>query len=188
MSISSRLHKFAALAGVGIAAFGATYLALVGSDSPTGLLTRAINGDRVDLYVDNAHGSKFNEQGRLVQTFAATRMEHMLKSNQSIMAAPQFQIFTQRGETWNGTAATATVLGNDEVRFRDNVLIVDATGKQRLTTEQLNYFPQDEKVSSAVKVIFKRNADTTKSVGIRADLNTNRIELLSRVEGVHVAP
>jgi lipopolysaccharide export system protein LptC len=188
MSIGSRLHKFAALAGIGIAAFGATYLALVGSDSPSGLLTRATNADRIDLYVEHARGSKFNEQGRLVQTFAATHMEHMLKSNQSNMTAPQFQIFTQGGEVWNGSAARATVLGDNEIQFRDHVLIVDTSGTQRLTTEQLDYFPEEEKIRSAVEVVFSRTTDTTKSIGLRADLNTNRIELLSRVEGVHAAP
>lgn len=188
MRIGSRLHKLTALAGVGAAAVGVIYLTLFGSDAPSTLLNRDISADRIDLYVDQPSGRKFDEQGHLIQTFTATRLEHFLKSNQSEMTAPQFQIFTRRGDIWNGTAARATVIGDSEIRLRDNVAIVDAAATTRLTTEQLNYFPQLQRVDSAVRVHIRRATDTTQSVGVRADLNTNRVELLSRVEGVHVAP
>jgi lipopolysaccharide export system protein LptC len=102
------------------------------------------------------------------------------------MTVPRFHIYTEHGEIWDGTAATATLLGDSEIRLRDNVVIVDEAGTTRLTTEQLNYFPKQQKVDSAVAVLLKRATDTSKSVGMRADLNTNHVELLSRVEGIHV--
>jgi lipopolysaccharide export system protein LptC len=188
MRIGPSLHKFGALAGVGLAVLGATYLALTGSDSAGGLLARTDASNRIDLYVERPHIDKFNAQGRLIETLTAEHMEHKLQSNQSQLTAPRFHVYTERGTIWHGAAARATVLGDHEVQLRDQVVIADAPDAQRLTTEQLDYFPKDERVSSSSLVTFRRPTDTTRAVGVRADLNTNRIELLSRVEGVHVAP
>jgi lipopolysaccharide export system protein LptC len=187
-SILPSPRKLGALAGVGLAAFGATYLALTEPDSATRLLARSTGANRIDLYVEQPHINKFNEKGRLIETLTAARMEHQLNSNQSQLSEPRFHVYTGQGTVWNGSAASATVLGDREVRLRDKVVIVDAPGTQRLTTEALDYFPKEERVSSAVLVTLRRPTDTTRARGVRADLNTNRVELLSRVEGVHVAP
>ena len=188
MPSGPQLPKLTALAGLGIVASGVLYLTLYGSDSSTHLLSPGVAADRIDLYVEQPRGSKFNADGRRVQTFSATRMTHFLSSNHSEMAMPQFQIFTKRGEIWNGTSTTAVLIADNEIRLRDNVVIVDGAGTTRLTSQELNYFPKDEKVNSAVRINMKRATDTTQAVGMRADLNTNRVELLSRVEGVHVVP
>lgn len=187
MAKDYRLPKLTVFAGLSVLAALATYWTVFGSDNAASrLLSRIEPSDRIDLYVEQPRGVKFDDQGRRVQTFEAAHLSHFLTSNHSDMTLPRFHIYTERGEIWDGTAATATLLGDSEIRLRDNVVIVDQPGTTRLTTEQLNYFPKQQKVDSAVAVLVKRATDTSKSVGIHADLNTNRVELLSRVEGIHV--
>lgn len=187
MATDYQLPKLRVLAGLGVIAALVMYLTVFGGDSAaTRLLNTIEPSDRMDLYVEQPRGVKFNDKGRRVQTFEATHLAHFQTSNHSDMTAPHFHIYTERGEVWDGTSATAILLGDSEIRLRDNVVIVDQAGTTRLTSEQLNYFPKQQKVDSAVPVLVKRAADTSKSVGMRADLNTNRVELLSRVEGIHV--
>jgi hypothetical protein len=39
-----------------------------------------------------------------------------------------------------------------------------------------------------VAVLLNKLNDTTRAIGMRADLNRNRVELLHQVESVHVQP
>lgn len=180
------LPRLTLLAALGIGAALLAYQTLLDTDSSSDLLlTRSAPSDRIDLYIDQPRGAKFNAQGRLIETFEGTRLNHFQTSNHAEISAPRFHIYTKRGTLWDGTARTANLIGDNEIHLRNDVIIVDAAGSTRLTTEQLNYFSQQQKVDSNVAVLLKRTGDTTKAVGMRADLNTNRIELLSHVEGLH---
>lgn len=183
-----RFSKLTALAILGAGTAFLTFLAVLNSDNPTNLLSRVVAADRMDLYVVEPRGVKFDEEGRLTQTFEAERLTHFSDSNHSELAAPRFHIYTRKNAIWDGTATTGTLLGDTEIRLRDNVVIAERGGTMQLRTSQLNYFPQQQKVDSAAAVTVKRAGDTTTSVGMRADLNTNRVELLTRVEGRHVLP
>lgn len=183
-----RFSRLKVLAALGAGAAVLTALAVLNGDGPANLLNRVATGNRMDLYVVQPRGRKYDADGRLAQTFEAARLTHYLDSDQSELVAPHFHIHTRRQAIWDGTAAAGTLLGDSEIRLRDNVVIVERGGTTRLTTSQLNYFPQAETVDSAAAVVLRRAGDTTTAVGMRADLNTSRVELLSRVEGHHVLP
>ncbi len=183
-----RFSKLTVLAILGAGTAFLTFLAVLNSDNSTNLLSRVVGGDRMDLYVVEPRGVKFDEEGRLTQTFEAERLTHFSDSNHSELTTPRFHIYTKKDVSWDGTATTGTLLGDSEIRLRDNVVIIERNGTMQFRTNQLNYFPQQQKVDSAVAVTMKRASDITTSVGMRADLNTNRVELLTRVEGRHVLP
>lgn len=180
----SRLTALAVLAGSGALL---TYLAVLNSDTPP-LMNHVTGSDPIDLYVVQPRGAKFDENGRLTQTLEAERLTHFQGSNRSELIEPRLHIHTKKNAIWDGDARTGTLLGDSEIRLRDNVVIAERDGITRLTTSQLNYFPKEQKVDSAAGVVMKRASDTTTAVGMRADLNSNRVELLSRVEGRHVLP
>jgi lipopolysaccharide export system protein LptC len=115
-------------------------------------------------------------------------MTHFLDSNRSDLVEPRFQIYTKKNAIWDGSSKVGSLIGDSEIRLRDNVVIVERDGITKLTTTELNYFPEQQKVDSAVAVQITRAGDTTNAVGMRADLNTNRVELLTRVESRHVSP
>lgn len=180
------LPRLTLLAALGIGAALVTYQAIFGTGTSGNLLlARATPPDHIDLYIDQPRGAKYNAQGRLIETFEGERLNHFQSSNHAELSAPRFHIYTERGTIWDGTARTAHLIGDNEIQLRGNVVIVDAAGTTRLTTEHLNYFTQQQKVDSDVAVLLKRTNDTTTAVGMRGDLNTNHIELLSHVEGLY---
>lgn len=183
-----RFSKLTVLAILGAGTAFLTFLAILNSDNSTSLMNRIGSGDRMDLYVVQPRGVKFDEDGRQTQTFEAERLTHFADDNHSELAAPRFHIYTKKNVIWDGAATSGTLLGDSEIRLRENVVITERNGTMQLSTSQLNYFPQQQKVDSAVAVTMKRASDTTTAVGMRADLNTNRVELLTRVEGLHVLP
>jgi lipopolysaccharide export system protein LptC len=182
-----KLSQLTVLAILAIVGAFLTYFAVLSGDNAGNLLGR-VTGDRMDLYVVQAQGTKFDETGRRMQTFEAQRLTHFLDSDHSNLVEPRFQIYTKKDAIWDGSATSGKLIGEDEIKLRDNVVIVERDGITKLTTTELNYFPNQQKVDSAVAVKITRGEDTTNAVGMRADLNTNRVELLTRVESRHVAP
>lgn len=186
---STFLPRFTLLAGLLGCAAMATYLTLYwDSNPPAMLLPQTPDRNRIDLYADQAHGVKFDASGRPVQTFSSPRVTHYALRGETVLEAPVLQLLTSDGKVWDGVARTGVLVGDDQVQLRGDVVIHDAGNTTQLQTQALDYFPKRGEVTSDVAVLLSRDHDTTRAVGMRADLNTNRIELLHQVEGTHVQP
>lgn len=188
MARDRRLPRLTLLAGLAGFAAMVTYVTLYWDSGQPAMLLRAADPNLVDLYVVEPRGARFDTEGKQVQTFRAERLTHYMMNDHAVLAAPQFQSVSGNGDTWSATSVTATLIGDTEVQMRGNVVIVDQNGARRLNTEALQWYPPQERVESKVAVTLVQRLHTTKAVGMRADLNTDRIELLHQVEGNHVIP
>jgi len=101
------------------------------------------------------------------------------------IATPLFLIPDKEGKRWEVRSKTGWVAAdNSEIRLRGKVEANSPPGESRpsvMKTEQLNVFPDTNKASSPVLVTVTSPASTMQGTGMRADLATNRIELLSKV-------
>ena len=188
MAKASKLPRLTLLAGLAGFAAMVTYVTLYWDSGQPALLLRAPDPNQVDLDVEQPRGAKFSTDGKQVQSFSAERLTHYLLNDHAVLTTPEFRLVTQRGDIWDATSVTATLIGDTEVQLRGNVVIVDQPGSRRLKTEALQWYPPQELVESKVAVTLVQGLHTTKAVGMRADLNTDRIELLHQVEGNHVVP
>ncbi|WP_158238370.1 MULTISPECIES: LPS export ABC transporter periplasmic protein LptC [Luteimonas] len=102
------------------------------------------------------------------------------------LTTPFFQVPDENGERWEIRSATGWVSDdNEEVRLRGNVTADSPPGGSRPTkmeTEELNVFPQRNQATSDVLVNVLQRGSTMQGIGMRADLETGRIELLSQVK------
>jgi LPS export ABC transporter protein LptC len=171
----------------------ALYLALYWDSNPaTSLLTKR-DPDRVDLYADQVHVTKYDAAGKLVQQLWATSMHRFPERGNTQLSAPKLQsagkdALGKDGELWNTTAATGTLIGDEEVQLNQNVVVTDQAKTIRLDTEALHYFPDRQQASTDVAVKLSRFDDVTTAVGMRVDLNRRRIELLHQVQSIYVQP
>ncbi|MDN5782769.1 MAG: LPS export ABC transporter periplasmic protein LptC [Luteimonas sp.] len=105
------------------------------------------------------------------------------------IATPLFLIPDKEGKRWEVRSKTGWVAAdNSEIRLRGKVVATSPPGDTRpstLKTEQLNVFPDTNKASSAVLVTVTSPTSTMLGTGMRADLATNRIQLLSKVRMSH---
>lgn len=101
------------------------------------------------------------------------------------IATPLFLIPDAAGLHWRVRSKTAWVSAdNSEVRLRGNVVATsppDGSRPSKLETEQLNVFPDTNRASSAVLVTVTGPGTTMQGTGMRADLASKRIRLLSKV-------
>ncbi|HEY3699370.1 MAG TPA: LPS export ABC transporter periplasmic protein LptC [Spongiibacteraceae bacterium] len=176
------------LAGLGAVMLMVLYLTLYwDSNPPMSLLTKTDN-DRIDLYAQQVHGVKYDNTGKLVQTLWAQKLDHYPERGQSVLAMPVLESSGKDGTLWNTTAVSGILIGNDEIQLHDNVVIVDREKTMRFESEQLNYFSDKQEAITDVAVKLRRFADVTTAIGMRANLNTNRIELLNRVDSHYAQP
>lgn len=102
------------------------------------------------------------------------------------LQTPFFQVPNKDGERWEIRSATGWVSeNNEEVRLRGAVTADSPPGTARPTkmeTEELNVFPKGNQATSDVVVNVLQRGSTMQGTGMRADLETGRIELLSQVK------
>jgi len=181
----SRMSVLAGLAGCFVIV---SYLTLYWDTNPPASLLTSNDPNQVDFYAEQTYGIKFDENGKHTQTFRSPRVTRYTMSGETVMTTPELQLLTRDGDRWNGVAHEGTLVGDNEVELRGNVVITNPDQAIQLKTEQLRYLTDRQEVTSDVAVIVHKGSDTTQAIGARADLNRNRIELLHRVEGNYVQP
>jgi lipopolysaccharide export system protein LptC len=102
------------------------------------------------------------------------------------MIQPIVDMQGKDGKVWNITAATGTLVGENEIRLQNNVVIIDSTKTLRFESERLNYFSDTQMANTDDAVKLQHAADVTTALGMRANLNTNRIELMRNVDSRYV--
>jgi LPS export ABC transporter protein LptC len=158
------------------------------SNSPTSLLPYGANQDRIDLYAEQVHGIKYDTTGKIVQTLHAVSMTHYMPSNHTKLVTPIVESTGKDNKIWDTTATEGTLIGDDEILLQGAVKIRDRQQTMQLGTETLRYFPERGEASTEIAVTLRKLNDLTRAIGMRADLNRNRIELLHQVESIHVQP
>lgn len=180
---------------LGLLAGASASLAMVGylglywdSNPPASLLPYRADQDRVDLYADQVHGVKYNETGKRVQTLRAVSMTHYSPSNHTRMVSPVVESVGKDDKIWDTTAVEGTLIGDDEILLHGTVTIRDRDRTMQFRSETLRYFPERGEATTDVAVTLRKQNDLTRAIGMRADLNRNRVELLHQVESIHVQP
>lgn len=156
------------------------------SNKPLALLDGKPDTNRVDLFVEQVHGVKFDRDGKLTETLNAARLDHYPERNESVLTEPKVDTQGKNGKVWKITAATGTLVGENEIRLQNNVVIRDNTQTMRFESERLDYFSDTQIAKTDDAVKLQHAADITTALGMRANLNTNRIELMRNVDSRYV--
>lgn len=142
----------------------------------------------VDFYAEQLRGEHFDPQGQLQQTLTADRLTHYRTSNEALLIEPRFMSRGSDGRQWRSEAREATLIGEESVQLRREVVINEQDGSARLTTERLTWYPPGQRVETDAAVTLTQTGHTQRGIGLRADLAKQRSELLHQVEGIHELP
>lgn len=175
------------LSGVGATVAIVLYAALYwDSNKPLAMLSGKPDNNRVDLFVEQVHGVKFDRDGKLTETLRAVRLDHYPERGESVIVEPQVDTQGKNNKLWKITAATGTLVGENEIRLQNNVVILDNAQTMRFESDRLNYFSDTQIATTDAAVKLQYAADITTALGMRANLNTNRIELMRNVDSHYV--
>lgn len=180
--------------GAALLALILALLQLSTSDDPVDLLerTRELTRQEFDYYLSELDTTRFSQDGRREWRLQAQRLTHFPTPEFSLLDRPQLSLFPEGDEPWFIEAERARIdqdsEGRERMQLDGNVVItyVDGGG-QTLTiyTDTLTVYPEQRLAETAAEVLMTTAGSELRSRGLRADLNTQLIELLANVRGYY---
>ena len=144
----------------------------------------------------NATSINLAENGKPKHQVEAKKLIHFDKQQQTEIIAPKALLFNPDTPPWQlqsnyGLAKHESALEEmNEMDLWGNVVISreESSGspESEMTTEYLQYFPEQEYVQSDVLVQFRYGLHSTSAVGMNAYLNQQHIKLLNSVQSQYV--
>ena len=149
---------------------------------------RAASATRSDYILENFELTSLDENGLESFSVKAPRLEREPNGKSLTMQLPQFSFPDKDGGRWLATSNSAWVAEKGvEVRLIDKVELVgppSALGdRARFSTAHLNIFPKQDLALSDDPVTISRADSILHGTGLRADMQTHRIQLLANVKG-----
>lgn len=170
---------------------------LLGSDSENKPVRPSIYPNNI---VSDHTSRHFNEQGKLNHLFIASEVRHyqvhpkrQTEKDYTEINQPRLTLFRENAPPWRIISDTGHASANSSViTFEGNVMVwqEDPTTGQRseLTTSKLVVKPDQHYAETDKPVMILAPDSTTSAVGMKALLNQDKIQLLSRVRGTYEAP
>ena len=150
--------------------------------------------DTPGLVMNEFLAIRMTEEGIREYTVAAPYLEQLPQQQGTRIDQPEVDVF-QDGEVrdWLIRAAVGWVSpDNDLIRLQETVSITRpaASGKQPLfiATHDVYIRPADDIVETAEPVRLETPGGVLEAVGLRANLHTKQLELLSEVRGIYELP
>ncbi|WP_320826764.1 LPS export ABC transporter periplasmic protein LptC [Reinekea sp.] len=145
--------------------------------------------DLPDIYVTGMVLNRYDDQGIINMTVNADTLAQYNISDQSLLGRVVVVLSQQGQTTWQVTADEATILANDDIEFRHNVVAVQASNEPAtvLRTDAMKVSDQGQRMTSDLAVNIVKGGQTVDAIGMDVKLDDLEpvIELLSEVTFVY---
>lgn len=147
------------------------------------------NENFVDTYTMQVTSTQFNDQGEIARVVKADSAVHYALSDESVLKAPNIQSTSDRGKMWHTSARNGKVRPDGSTYdLWNTVLIEQLNGDALARTDRLTFFSSKGIAKTSKEVVIDSRAGQTVGVGMRANLNTEVINLNSEVRSVFEPP
>lgn len=148
-----------------------------------------------DYFLENFTATTMDKTGKPSYKIEAQHLEHYPDDNSMKLEHPLFSFYENNIKNWTIKADRAVVLQDSKIiHFNGNVVLnqeVSANKDTRpmvFTAAQLTVEPERNLAHTKSKIKLSRGNDTIQAVGMRADMNNNKIEFLSETRSHYVLP
>lgn len=143
-----------------------------------------------DYYIDKMVRRTLGTAGELANVLRAERLEHFPDDDSMELASPHLEIYNGDIEPWHVIAERGWVSsGNEVVLLHGEVEIwrQNKAGQRvyQVLTSELRVLPKEQYAESDNPTTIIAPATVSHSVGMRANLAHDRLELLNRVRARH---
>ncbi|PKH98578.1 LPS export ABC transporter periplasmic protein LptC [Shewanella sp. 11B5] len=146
--------------------------------------------ERPDFVADNLRTTEFNQLGFVESRVSAEHMEHYASSDITHFTKPIYLIFPENGKAqWQLSADRGQLNKNTSKVTLENNVIIDAIDieepLQSLSTQAIAVDLTTMIGTSQEMVYIKGKGFIIQGLGLHADLNSQKLSLLSQVEGTY---
>lgn len=134
----------------------------------------------------------FDENGKESFSLSSPLLERDPQGKSLAISRPAFAFPNDAKEIWHATAESAWVSDKArEIQLRRQVRIVGPVSpnglKTEFNTEMLTVYPKENRIRSDQWVTITHGTSILKGLGLEADMNQRRVQLLAKVQA-HYAP
>lgn len=144
-----------------------------------------------DAFVKELTVVQFDKLGKLTHYLHSKSMTHTPLQDEHLLITPHIIVSEGDNPPWEIHAKEATAINHgQEVTFNNDVIIhqksTQNTEGSILKTNSMTYYPKDKLAISLAQVIFTQAGNEVRSLGMKAFLAENRVQLLSNARGIYV--
>lgn len=144
-----------------------------------------------DAFMEGVTAMIMNKEGALDMKIVTPQMTHYAKDDTTHLLQPSITLYRKSPEPWHITARYAKATqGIDNINFWDNVIINHLADEHNPFTEiqttTLMVYPHFQKASTDAPIKLIQPNLIVNAIGMRADMNTGDINLLSQTRGEYV--
>jgi len=140
----------------------------------------------------NLHSQRYTADGRLTDIFTADQALYYQSNKVTDAINPVLQTFEPNGiSAWHLSAKQGQLFGNDRIVLRENVVIKNhnpALNIDRMQTAYLDMDLNTRQISSDQPVTIDSSDYHVQGVGLHADLNTKRYQILEQGHATYFKP
>lgn len=144
--------------------------------------------DLPDAYMENVVSLIFNKQGNLKMKIESPKVFHFTKNDSARLFMPRVTLYRDSPQPWYITSRFAkTIDGIESVDFWQNVLIHHPDDEENpetnIKSQFLRVHPKNQTAETKSSITLTQPNLKIRSTGMRANMNTGEISLLSKTEG-----
>ncbi|WP_372863462.1 LPS export ABC transporter periplasmic protein LptC [Spongiibacter sp.] len=178
INAASVLSALAAIAGTVI------YLTQFSESGKLSLSERFDAIPDVDSHLQTIEGLKYRDDGAIAYRWRADSADRMISSGDVHLSKPYYIGNIGEQRPWTAQAINGTLSQNgQQLTLRQQVLVEDLIHEAEIRTEQLSIDLERSIVSTDQPLNLQLPNGQTRSVGMKADLQQEKVELLSQVKG-----
>jgi len=188
-----KLHYFTALLLIILLAIVSGWIFESIENKP--LLTKEKLRHDPDYFLKNFTATTMDNKGKPAYIVKAEHLEHYPDDNSMKLEQPLFTFYENNNKNWTAKADQAFILQNNKtIHLVGNVVLNQILSADKntapiiLTSEQLTIEPELNLAHTKSNIKLTRGSDTIQAIGMRADMNKNKIEFLSKTRSHYVLP
>lgn len=156
--------------------------------APTVPTFAAPSDHRTDFYLRNATSSQYDKLGRLDSILYSDSVDHYPGRNLAKLSNPVIKLYNNGLHTWTISSRSGTVRnGGSQVDFSQRVVIVSSDQQTTLKTPFLTAYPSRKFTETNQPVTVLSANGFTRAIGMTANFENKRINLLNQVRGKYNA-
>lgn len=156
--------------------------------SPPTLISSQTGEVNPSYYLINAKSTQFNKQGALDMTMKSDKIEHDPKNASARLRHPRIALYGDGVLTWTVRANTGIAYELDSrIDLKQRVIIASGDNQTVVKTPYLELYPDEKRAQTDKPVNMRSPTGFTRSIGLKANMQTQHVQLLDQVRGQYNA-
>jgi len=144
-----------------------------------------------DAFMENVVATTMDKYGKPKMKIVTPRLTHYAENDTTQLVSPELTLYRKSPTPWYITANHATATqGADLIHFKQDVVIHHAADSDHpatlIKTPSLTVHPSDQTAETDEFITMTQPNTLIKAIGMRANMNTGDIKLLSQAKGEYV--